>query len=387
MTNLYNVEKLKFEDIDECFDLRDFVFMKSYGGIFDSYTLFPAFLNNTQECADNHWIIREKGRIVACIGDVPGVMNISGEKIKVGRVTGVATHPHYSGKGYMKAIMNEVLEHYKNEGIVASYLEGLRKRYQYYGYEIAGISCEFNINEKNAKLLSQQVSEVLLFDMKKEDTQAIKFAKKLYDKELVNFERKENSFYTILTHLKNTPYIAKNINDEHVGYFVYNHEKKKVVEIIAKSVQHFESMIVSIVEKYGDIELILPPWRLDYINTLVPICERFYEKNSGNWLVNDWEPFIYALLKAKTTYMNLPDGKINIGIEDYGTLTMEVKGNEATCVKTTSIPDIKLNAFEASQLMCTPGSAIYKAKIPNELLPIVFTWFPLPLYIFTPDTA
>jgi len=384
------IEKLKREDICEFFDMRDLVFSKTIFGSsgigFDSFGILPGIFNLEQECADNHWIIRDNGRIVAGIGSIPATMCIGDERIKVAKITGVATHLRELGKGYMSIIMNEVLAHNRKEGVVASFLMGERRRYQNFGYEKTGVAHEFTISAKNIRALPNQ-DEICLAEMMPDDTQSVAYAKQLYEQEVVHFQR-ETKFHTLLTHWYSTPYIAKNAQGKCVGYLVYTKKTKRVHEIYAESAELFEAMISAAVRTHGDITLTLPPWRTDYIRRMMRICEQFNIRHNGNWMVSDWETLVGALLKAKSTYVSLPDGQLSIGIDGYGTLEITVKDGAVSCVRSPkNKPDIAVDPFTAIRLLCGHGAPNYTTEIPAALILVVMAWFPLPLFCPYPDAA
>jgi hypothetical protein len=388
MKNKIDVEKLKHADICDFFDMRDLVFSKTiFGKGFDSFAILPDAFNLTEECAENHWIVRsEGGRIVAGAGSVPAVMNIAGERIAIGKVTGVATHLREGGKGYFSAIMNEIRAYYAKEGVAASYLMGERKRYQHFGYEKTGVSYDFSIRKKNIEELSLHGDGIVhLYEMKRDDAQAIDFAKQLHDSDIISIERSRDRFYTLLTHCYNKPYIAKSGDGEYAGYIVFDNGLKCIQEIYAKTPALFEAMIGAAVAERGDLSLILPPWRSTYIYSMMRICENYIITNGGNWLINDWEPLVRALMKAKAAYMGLPDGRLIIGINGYGALNIEVRDNTVACTRSCGAPDFTADAFTASRLIFGHGSQAYVAEMPGAAMQAILAWFPLPLFCPNPD--
>lgn len=383
MPNPIKVEKLKLENMKEFFTVRDMVFSSSTGTNFDLQSMFPAVFHHTQECADHHWIIQSAGKIVAGIGSIPAIMNVAGEQLKIEKITGVATDPKEGGKGYMSAIMKEILAHYEHENIVASHLIGQRKRYQHFGYEKTGVSYNFSINKKNIRELPTQLEDIYLSEMRDSDLEAISFAKHLHDQEIIHFERQNGEFYTMLTHWYNKPWIAKTKCGALVGYFILdnkNEGQKKIQEIHAKTPSLFEAMIKAIVHAFGDINLILSPWQADYINSMIDICEHYEVCSCWNWLIRDWQTFVRVFMRAKSTYTYLPDGELNIEIIDYGTLTITSIDNAISCIKSQNTPNLSLDAFTAARLIFGHGNPIYIKELPKEKTATILAWFPLPLY-------
>ena len=382
------VEKLKPEEISEFFDMRDLVFSRTiFGTGFDSNTIMPSVFNLSRECADNHWIIKSQGKIVAGVGSIPAVMHIAGERINVGKITGVATHQKEGGKGYMSAIMNEIREFYKANGVMASCLTGERKRYRNFGYEKTGVSYNFQIIMKNIKEFSPDLVGISFRKMERGDEEAIRFAKRLHDQGVIHFERDINIFHSLLINWYNKPYIATSGEGDFAGYLVLSKDAKRIHEIFGKTPEIFEAMIKAAIGEFGDMTLTLPPWRIDYIRRIMRMCENFTIANSGNWLIADWVTVIRALMKAKASYTNLPDGRLKLGIDGYGTLCIQVRNSEITCALSDDPPDFAVDAFTASRLMCGHGAPVYTADMPNTVLSVVLAWFPLPLCWPHPDAV
>ena len=388
MDNKNVVEKLKPEEIGEFFDMRDLVFSRTiFGTGFDSYTVMPSVFNLSRECADNHWIVKSEGRIVAGVGSIPAVMHIAGERISVGKITGVATHQREGGKGYMSAIMNEIREYYKASGVMASCLTGERKRYRNFGYEKAGVSYNFQIIKKNIRELPPDLAELSFSEMERGDEEAIQFAKSLHDQGVIYFEREIGKFHNLLINWYSKPYAAMDANGNFAGYMVLSKDAKHIHEIFGKTPEFFEAMIKAAIGEFGDMALTLPPWRADDIRRIMRVCENYTITNSGNWLINDWETVMRALMKAKASYMRLPDGRLKLGIDGYGTLCLRVQNNETTCVLTDDPPDFEVDAFTASRLMCGHGAPEYSADMPKTIVPAVLAWFTLPLCWPHPDAV
>ena len=175
-----------------------------------------------------------------------------------------------------------------------------------------------------------------------------------------------------------------------LGYFVLDDkdkEQKRIQEIYAKNLELFEVMIRTIVQEFGSINLVLPPWRIDYINSIIDICEQYDVSSCWNWLIRDWHAFIYLLMKAKSSYTYLPDGELNIEIKNYGTLNLTMMNNIATCCKSQETPDISLDTFSAARLLFGHGNPTYVTTLPQHKTATILAWFPLPLYCPQPDAV
>ena len=388
MSSKIIVGKLVPDEFNELIDLMDFVFSKAHSPT-DFMTLLPGLYHPTQECADNHWVVREQGRLVSSIGTIPSVIVMGDKRIKLEGIGGVCTNKREAGKGYMRAIMEEILEYYRRDGVMLSYLTGERKRYQRYGYEKAGMAHEFYITGKNVAECPESVKEIPLSmaQMAKDDALAISYAKGLHDRDVIHYERDVQGFYTKLIHWTNIPYIVLNGNGEYAGYFVYSKIQNRITEICAETDDLFEAIIHEWVMKNGDVSLTLSPWKMPYIKRMLRICENVNVIHFGQWLILDWENVVSGLFQAKSTYTALPDGHLNIGIDGYGTLSITVKNNDAQCIRTDQQPDITCDSLTATRLMCGHVSPQYVVDLPAVLTPLFISWFPLPLHCPNPDAV
>ncbi|MBA7547355.1 hypothetical protein ES705_39769 [subsurface metagenome] len=67
------------------------------------------------------------------------------------RIGAVSTHPNSQGKNMMKTLMEFATKKIKQDGYSIVYLEGLRNRYLYFGYEKCGSKMVFKLNKSNIK--------------------------------------------------------------------------------------------------------------------------------------------------------------------------------------------------------------------------------------------
>ena len=77
----------------------------------------------------------------------------------------------------------------------------------------------------------------------------------------------------------------------------------------------------------------LPPWsRL--LPKLAQLSEGVSASSSGNWQIFDWATTLDALLKTRAALVPLMDGAVVVEIAGYGRVALEVRGDDAQCVRT-----------------------------------------------------
>ena len=97
----------------------------------------------------NSHIIRENGKIASFVRIFPLVGRVGNQKIKIGGIGGVSTHPNYRGKGYMRKLMDFCVRKMREENYAFSILGGDRQRYNFWKYETAGLETVFYITSRS----------------------------------------------------------------------------------------------------------------------------------------------------------------------------------------------------------------------------------------------
>lgn len=147
-------ERLTAADFDECIDFCDLVFAGN-GGEHASRGGFAALLPQLYQPDERmawQWAIRKRGALMSVVGVFPRTWRVMGESLKVGGIGGVGTHARLSrGSGHMRTLMNHCIETMRAGGCHMAILGGQRQRYQYYGFESAGLEVKFSVSAKNVE--------------------------------------------------------------------------------------------------------------------------------------------------------------------------------------------------------------------------------------------
>ena len=130
------IEYATARDLDELLDFLVGVFRRKRPDHPRFEVLFPDIFLPTDEAMGRHAIIRENGRIAACVGAYTMTLQVSGCRIPIGGIGQVSTGADYLGRGYMGALLRFQLDRLRDEDRVALvWLGGRLDRYSRYGFQ------------------------------------------------------------------------------------------------------------------------------------------------------------------------------------------------------------------------------------------------------------
>ena len=100
--------------------------------------LYPDLFDATDEAMGRHRVIRENGKIRACVGWYPMRVRVGACEADVYGIGQVSCDPALRGGGRMTALMGDVCEKMERSGAGLAWLSGRRDRYAHFGFEVAG---------------------------------------------------------------------------------------------------------------------------------------------------------------------------------------------------------------------------------------------------------
>ena len=112
---------------------------------------------------------------------------------------------------------------------------------------------------------------------------------------------------------------------------------------------------------------------------LARYCEQTSVRASGNWQVLRWAEVVDALMKVQRLSRGMVDGKVVVGIEDYGAIALVVTEGEVRCARTEEEPQVSCDPATCMRLLFGPLA-------PSQVIPLareaamLESWCPLPLY-------
>ena len=105
--------------------------------------IYPDLFLEDDEVLGRHAIIREDGRIVACVGTYLIPVQLGGCRVMTAGLGQVATAPAVCGKGCMTALINHELDRCRDEGALVAWLGGRRDRYAHFGFDDTGLLYDY----------------------------------------------------------------------------------------------------------------------------------------------------------------------------------------------------------------------------------------------------
>ncbi len=375
------------EDTKQLIEVLDDVFFRDDEDNRDFLTLLPKLYKDKYEPAYNNLVVMEDEKIKAAIGLYPLTAIAADRTIRVGGIGNVAVARDSRGKGYMIDRLNACLDIMKDDGTVYSVLGGHRQRYGYFGYEPAGISVCFSINERNlhhvlggeieCRFTSREVTE--------EDTELLAKIKSLYETQPFHFVRPDGDMLDILRSWRSKPYAAFD-GDRFAGYFVLS-DGGNISEIgSAEGTELLDVVICAMNAGSRDkVSFSLPVYDTENCETMARICDSYHLSHCEMINILDYAAFIEAFLAVKAQRTALTSGTLVMlihGFKGDERLEITVSGNKVSVSKTEKPADIELEHREAVRCI----SALY-SEARTRLPAFAAGWFPVDFFAFSQDNV
>ena len=111
----------------------------------DFTQLIPKVYGPGKTFAPMHHLAEENGEIIALASVYDRQYTLGGQRLKVGYVGTVSTHPDHRLKGHMRALMARLDRQMRRDGTHIALLGGIRHRYAHYGYEVGSEKLSFEV--------------------------------------------------------------------------------------------------------------------------------------------------------------------------------------------------------------------------------------------------
>ena len=372
------ITRLQASDFEEALDMMNYSFGFKHPQNFE--TLLPALYKAKDKEMSWNWAMRENGRIRAIVGAFPLAWQLSEATLRISGVGGVSCHPRARKQGYMQQLMGHAVARMREEGYHLSYLGGQRQRYGYYGYEKCGILYTLNLSKSNLRHTFGTADLPIGFrPLAKEDQTHLQGIIGLHDAQPFRGVRAPERFYDLLLSWRHQPHIALSADGRMIGYLVANQSGDTITELLAVNEGEPELQIAAAwVQQHSDTRFELSPWNR-LLPKLLHLCEGMSVSSSGNWLVFDWQNALDALLKTRAAQGPLVDGAVILQIEDYGSVLLEVTGDNVRCVRTDGEPALRTDQSTAMRLLFGPLPPSAVLALPPAAAPLE-QWCPLPLF-------
>lgn len=134
------------EDADELIDLINYVFSYDHRP-HDFKKMNPHMYNSDYPFWEEHYVAEENGKLLSTLS----VTQEDWNGMKYGHIGQVCVHPYHRGRGFMKKLMNMAIDDMKNAGFAFSSLDGLRQRYEYFGFTQGDLHYNVTICSSNLR--------------------------------------------------------------------------------------------------------------------------------------------------------------------------------------------------------------------------------------------
>ena len=186
-------------------------------------------------------------------------------------------------------------------------------------------------------------------------------------------------FYRNLISWYHEPHLARNADGDPVAYLVANEDGGQILELVATDDEVAQEVAGAWVRQRGQgANFVMADTATGLQRRLSALAEGVQVSPSGNWQIFDWEKTVGALLRARALSTSLPDGRVSFGIEEVGTLEIEVTAGQVECRRSTAAAAVIWSAFTAMRVLFGPLPAEAVVHIPPALAAL-HSWCPLPL--------
>ncbi len=380
------VSKGDTSDNEDYVDFINYVFgFNGYDSSF--YKLLPKLFGRGNDPAKDTYFVKDgTGRILACVGAFLLEMSVCDKKIKACGIGNVAVHPRHRGKGYMKAAMHSACDGAIKQGCSMLVLSGKRTRYDHFGFEKCGTEACYTVTEKTLKDRDPDARPTLLMKrLEREDAIGLDNIYSLHNSSArpFRYERPREKLYDILTSWQSVPYVFYD-KEAFAGWAVV--KRNDVNEAVFSDVKYLKDMIYLLAKDKSHLCFHIPECDVTCADVLYHYAETVYVGADLCFNILSYEKTLLPLMELKNGYEKLIDASAVFDIDGFAgreKLMIRVSGGKISVAFTDLPADIELSHLEAMQLFFT-HKAPARARLKNRE---ALTWFPLPLYIYSPDNV
>jgi len=355
--------------------------------------LLPKLYRDEYRPCPNNLVVRDdrdSKKFRAAVGLFMIDLYAGGEKLLAAGIGNVAVDKKYRGMGYMKRLMRQSLELARARGADFSVLNGLRHRYQYFGYERVGSACDFKITATSLRhaLAKRELVPLTVEKLRPGDAETLGAMRALNEAAPVHCPRPEDpkAHMDLLRSWFAVPYVLRR-EGEFAGYFQYARIGFRVEELRLTDPDLLGSAAAAILpalhRKGADFRVMSA--EADLIAGLNPLCETACLKLTNCFHVLNYCNVLGVLLRLRAQSAALCDGEIVLRVEGFlstENLRICVRGGEITVTPTEDAPALCLEHLAAMRCFFAPV-APERAALPA----FAASWFPLPLEMPYMDTV
>ena len=361
---------------DKILDFANYVF-SSLRVPHDFRTLLPKCYAKGREFASMHYVAHdEQDNIRAMVAVLEQKLTIASRPVRVGSVGTVSVHPYARGEGLMKGVMQTMLEDSIQKGYDILVLGGNRQRYNYFGFEQAGLTLRFQISRANVQhaLGGIDLSGYAAEEVTDNDSAACDFAWDIYNARPVCGARSRRDFLDCARSWTSRMY-AVTLKGEIIGILTESSDPAGNNEILTADEKYLLPIIkykmTCLHPNLEKTRIEVFPYEKERIAILEEIAEDTCITDNQQIRVLNFCPVIDALLAFNALCKPLEDGEAVLKIGEE-TLQMKVEGGKTSCKSCDLPPDLTLTPMQAQRMLFLPARLLSGApeKCKN--------WLPLP---------
>jgi predicted N-acetyltransferase YhbS len=349
MSNMSEIITAQNKDKQDIVDFINYVFSVAYTAHDYKKKLPKVYADDAKEDAATHYIIKKDGKIKAIVSIRTIFVSICGKILKYGLIGNVAVHPYSRGEGYMRELMDRVIEKAKSDGIDLLALTGQRQRYGYFGFSPAGICLRYTITDTNVRHALKDIdcSCISFLPLEKANDEQIDTVSKLYEKRPAFTLRERDEYIDIMSSWESKTNLILS-GDKTVGY-IYGAMREVVLEN--------EDLLYPVIKAYFDIngtekaEISVQPFEKRRAEMLAAICEARNIQPTSLIKVLNWERVLSAFTELKAKCSSLENSEKVVDIEGE-ILKLSIKSEKFRVQKalSTEKAEISLTESEAHEL-------------------------------------
>lgn len=386
-------KKESINEITQILDFANMVFSMSSGSV-DFERLLPKAYSQERSNLLTHHLMKEAGQIKAFIDVFPMNLRMDKESLKAGYIGTVSVHPKSRGKNYMITLMEEVEETQRQEKTDLLILDGNRKRYQYFGFEKAGIKYCFNLTSDSVRHTCLSITnnenrnkekDYQFVLLEREEETLIEKAYSLYKQRNV-ITRESEEFYLYLESWEADTYIV--LEDEIcIGYLNVSADERNILEFELEEMKELPFVLQAFMEEIGSDELGINVGmdEIEKIEQLESTCDYYTLNTSHQIKILNYEKVLAFLLQWKSRITCLEEGTFIIGVcrvnGEKKNYEMQHQNGRVSVRETRKQAQIALEEKELIKVLTTSYYYHAMQKENNPLWQAPKGWFPLPFFL------
>lgn len=337
------------KDNQDIVDFINYVFSVAYTSHDFKKKLPKVYADDAKDTAATHYVIKEDGRIRAIVSLRKISVSVCEKILKYGLIGNVAVHPYSRGKGYMRELMERIIEKAKEDGIDLLALTGQRQRYGYFGFSPAGTALRYTVTDTNVRHALKDIdcSCISFLPLKKANAEQIDTVSKLYEKRPAHTLRERDEYIKVMSSWESETNLIMS-GERPVGY-LYGDLREVVLEK--------EDLLYPVIKAYFDIsgaktaEMTVQPFEKRRVGLLSAVCESASIRPVSLIKVLNWERVLSAFTELKAKCSSLENSEKVVDI-DGEILKLSIKSEKFRVQKalSTEKAEISLTESEAHEL-------------------------------------